>query len=668
MLRISVLTVFFLFSLSLVAQHLTESQLDSLEQLLPVIPEGEEKVDLLCKLTKRYDGIDSSKTFGYGNYALKLSQKLNYGQGTAHANFMIGRAHMYDRPEVALKFLEKGDSLASLLLKKDPSTALKTIWAAGKYNLGLTHGFMGKHEQELEITYEILPVIKEIRDTFQLANIYTNLGIKNINLGDYSEARDNLVQGREIYRQLGDPKEVTYNLIQLASVYKNLDSLGVAKRYLEQAKANLDRNYDPFDSFHYHLEKSQFDLEEDRPEQALSELERSLALLPNDTLSLQYSLIVQRMAKIHSAMGNHAKAIKYIDRFIGNSELRNDGIGVFKGYYQKSTYAAIAGKYKRAYAILTKAIDVYDSVETQNTIQKIDALELQYRTAEKEKELLKLQNEKDKADLALETQRANGYLLALLIGVLVFAAFTAYLFYRNKLRKVKHKERRRENELELLKQEQQAKIYSAMIEGQEKERKRLAIDLHDGLGGRLSGISLNLSKLDKDQPSEYPRKRLRKVVDDLDASLQELRTIARNLMPETLVKFGLKAALQDYCSNMTGSSTTVTLQYYGNEVGILMTQQVTMFRIIQELINNAIKHAGASEVLIQYIRDGKNVHITVEDNGVGIPDEALTENESKGMGLGNLRTRVAYLKGKLDFHSDKSEGTTVNIHFELDAA
>ena len=161
---------------------------------------------------------------------------------------------------------------------------------------------MGKHEQELEITYEILPVIKEIRDTFQLANIYTNLGIKNINLGDYSEARDNLVQGREIYRQLGDPKEVTYNLIQLASVNKNLDSLGVAKRYLEQAKANLDRNYDPFDSFHYHLEKSQFDLEEDRPEQALSELERSLALLPNDTLSLQYSLIVQRMAKIHKTM------------------------------------------------------------------------------------------------------------------------------------------------------------------------------------------------------------------------------------------------------------------------------------------------------------------------------------------------------------------------------
>ncbi|MEM8846867.1 MAG: sensor histidine kinase, partial [Bacteroidota bacterium] len=324
--------------------------------------------------------------------------------------------------------------------------------------------------------------------------------------------------------------------------------------------------------------------------------------------------------------------------------------------------------YKDAYSSLVKAMDIYDSVETQNTVQKINDLEVQYRTAEKEREILKLQNEKDKSELALAKQRANGYLLALLIGILIFATSTAYIFYRNKLRKARRKERLRESELERLKQEQQTKIYSAMIEGQEKERKRLAIDLHDGLGGRLSGISLNLSKLDKDQPMEYPKKRLRKVVDDLDASLQELRTIARNLMPETLVKFGLKAALKDYCSNMTGTSTTVTLQYYGDEDGIPMAQQVTIFRIIQELINNAVKHAGASEVLIQYIRDGKQIHITVEDNGIGMPDEALNENKGKGMGLGNLRTRVAYLKGKLDFHSDKAEGTTVNIHFELDAA
>ncbi|PRX57695.1 sensor histidine kinase [Flagellimonas meridianipacifica] len=667
MLRIPVFLVSLLFTVSVVGQTFSAQQLDSLESLLPVL-KTTKKVDLLCMLTKGYDGIDSSKTFGYGYQALKLSRKLGYDLGIAHANFVIGRAHMYDRPEVALKFLQKGDSLANLLMQKDSSVKLKKIWTSGKYNLGITHGFLGEHEKELEITYEVLPMVKEIEDSFQLANIYTNLGIKNINLGDYSEAKNSLLLGREIYRKLNDPKELTFNLIQLASVYKSLDSLELAQRFFKEAKSHLEGYPNKFDAFHFHLEKSQFDLEQRRFELALSELEQSMALIPNDTLSLQYSLIVQRMAKIHSAMYDHNKAKEYINLYIRNSSLRNDGIGIFKGYYQKSKYEAAAKDYNGAYKDLLRALDIYDSVETENTVRKINDLELQYKSAENERALLELKSEKDRADLALERQRANGYLLALIIGVLVFTALMAYLFYRNKLRKVRRMERIRESELERLKQEQQNKIFSAMIEGQEKERKRLAIDLHDGLGGRLSGISLNLSKLDKDQPAKYPKERLKKVVDDLDASLQELRTIARNLMPETLVKFGLKAALNDYCSNMTGGGTTVMLQYYGEEEGIPLSHQVTIFRIIQELINNAVKHAGASEVLIQYIRDSKQVHITVEDNGIGIPDEVLAENEGKGMGLGNLRTRVAYLKGKLDFHSDETEGTTVNIHFELDAA
>ncbi|MGB7393469.1 MAG: sensor histidine kinase, partial [Pricia sp.] len=260
---------------------------------------------------------------------------------------------------------------------------------------------------------------------------------------------------------------------------------------------------------------------------------------------------------------------------------------------------------------------------------------------------------------------SQGYLMGLLIGTLAFLLFIGYLFYRNKLRKARKKERVQEAEVQLLKQEQQNQIFSAMIEGQEKESKRLAIDLHDGLGGRLSGISLNLSKLDKDEPKKYPKQQLQKVMKDLDDSLSELRSIARNMMPETLVKFGLEAALKDYCSSMNGSDTKVTLQFYGSDRGIDLNQQVTMYRVIHELINNAIKHAKASEVLVQYMREGNQVDITVEDNGVGFKNEAI-EDKSPGMGLSNLRTRVAYLKGDLDFQSHENEGTTVNVHLTVD--
>ncbi|GGG41789.1 hypothetical protein GCM10011414_09130 [Croceivirga lutea] len=98
-----------------------------------------------------------------------------------------------------------------------------------------------------------------------------------------------------------------------------------------------------------------------------------------------------------------------------------------------------------------------------------------------------------------------------------------------------------------------------------------------------------------------------------------------------------------------------------------MNHQVTIFRVIQELINNAVKHAKATEVLIQFIREGNTIDITVEDNGVGMSKEVL-EKEQKGMGLSNLKTRIAYLKGELDFHSIKNEGTTVNIHLNINAA
>ncbi|MEO0903037.1 MAG: tetratricopeptide repeat protein [Bacteroidota bacterium] len=207
---------------------------------------------------------------------MKLSQKLNYDLGITHANFVIGRAHMYDRPELALEFLNRGDSLAMDLMKKNPSIELKKIWTSGKYNLGVTYGFLGQHEKELKITYEVLPVVQEIEDNFQLANIYTNLGIKYINLGDYTEASKNLLLGREVYQHLNNPKEATYNLIQLASVYKSLDSLQLAERYFKEAKSQLDTYPDTFDAFHYHLEKSQLDLEQRKYQQALSELEQSI--------------------------------------------------------------------------------------------------------------------------------------------------------------------------------------------------------------------------------------------------------------------------------------------------------------------------------------------------------------------------------------------------------
>nr|WP_238934686.1 sensor histidine kinase [Aurantibacter crassamenti] len=200
------------------------------------------------------------------------------------------------------------------------------------------------------------------------------------------------------------------------------------------------------------------------------------------------------------------------------------------------------------------------------------------------------------------------------------------------------------------------------MEGAEQERKRLAADLHDGLGGRLSGISIKLSKLSEIAKTTKKLPELDDILENINDSLQELRGVAQNLMPETLLKYGLKAALEDYCSTLKDKDTNIILQFYNTEEIKEQNTKLTIYRIIQELINNALKHAQATEILVQFIHDKDKIDITVEDDGIGFKQNKL--NKTGGMGLTNLKNRVHFLNGKMDIHSSTNEGTSVNVLIE----
>lgn len=619
------------------------------------------KVDVLCLLSRAYDGIDSTKTFNFAYEALKISKRNRYGKGIVDANFTLGRALMYTDPQKAADYLEKGNKLANKLIKSDSSIPLLELWANGTYNLGLTNGYLEKHEKEIEITDMVIPVVEKLGDSLFLANIYTNLGVKHINLANFKEAYASLLRGRDIYKSLNDPKETTFNIIQLAMAFEGLDSLVQMEKTLVEASILLEKHPNIFDSFNYNLQESQYYIRTKRPEEAIKSLDEILSLVENDKNSTLYGMVMQRYARAYKGMKDFKNAASYDTKYIENAQATERGMSWFQGLHQRSENYAAMANYENAYEDLLQAVDIYDSLETINTVAKLEELNLKFETAQQEKEILGLK-------VKNEEKKSQAYLLGGIVSILSLLLFAGYYVYSQRMRKARKKEREQEAEVQVLKQEQQNKIFSAMIEGQEKERKRLAIDLHDGLGGRLSGISMNLSKLDKDEPKEYPKKQLQKVMKDLNDSLTELRSVARNMMPETLVKFGLQAALKDYCSSMTGSETKVTLQFYGTDKGININQQVTMYRVIQELINNAIKHAKATEVLVQYMREGNQVDITVEDNGIGFDKSKSLNNKDSGMGLSNLQTRVAYLKGNIDFESEENEGTTVNVHINIDAA
>jgi signal transduction histidine kinase len=153
-------------------------------------------------------------------------------------------------------------------------------------------------------------------------------------------------------------------------------------------------------------------------------------------------------------------------------------------------------------------------------------------------------------------------------------------------------------------------------------------------------------------------------LDMIDTSIRELRRVAHNMMPEMLTKFGLDEALKEYCNNINSTKLIhIKYQSLGMEARQDQSFEIIIYRIVQELLNNIMKHAAASEAFVQLIQDKNRLNIVIEDNGKGF--DTTSEPANNSAGLQNVRSRVDYLKGRLDIHSNPGKGTLINIEFNI---
>ena len=152
-------------------------------------------------------------------------------------------------------------------------------------------------------------------------------------------------------------------------------------------------------------------------------------------------------------------------------------------------------------------------------------------------------------------------------------------------------------------------------------------------------------------------------MDMLDSSIKEMRRVAHNMMPEALVKFGLDMALKDFCNDINKSGALqVSYQSIGLEDATFeQTTAITIYRIVQELINNAMKHAAAKTAIVQVTKSGHQLTVTVEDDGRGFDTSIIKVTD--GIGWTNIQNRVDFLKGKLDVNSEPGKGTSILIEF-----
>lgn len=434
---------------------------------------------------------------------------------------------------------------------------------------------------------------------------------------------------------------------------------------------------------------------------ALNSINKALSLnevIKDTSLQLQCNLIV---TKLFSKNGKIDKAIELGENNLRLSQLLKEDHFITENLLNLAEYHLLKSDYKngevyldesliikkgskeqkaRLYKLLSdysieeydvaKSFDQFkqyivykDSIAMLSRRELMNSLAYEFETRDKEREIVRLEKDSEIAVLTLQQQRR---LVWILVASLIAGLLALFLIIRFYAQKISANQQLAEKQSQL--DQQRIKDMSndfkirnleSMIIGQEEERKRISTDLHDSLGGMLSALklqydSLHLNHKALDEDEDYEN-----INSLIDTACDEVRNIARNLKPASLEKIGLKAALTDLVNRYKRiPNADITLHFHKTDKKLNYNTKVHVYRIIQELINNAIKHSKCKELDIQISSLNDEFVIMVEDDGVGF--DKL--NAIYGHGIENIRSRVNILKGDLQIDTQKDKGTSVIIH------
>lgn len=365
-----------------------------------------------------------------------------------------------------------------------------------------------------------------------------------------------------------------------------------------------------------------------------------------------------RISEISRRQNEPARALSYLD----SASVYIDKANTLKGNYYIHYYASrnhyLLGDYKKAFEASDSAIIASVKLDYQKNSLELGQLNVKYQTNEKDKQLL----------ISEQKEKQNRNIAYGLGGSLLSVSLIAFLLFKNTKKKQRIAEQEKELEIqktEKILKEQELTTIDAMIEGQEKERQRLASDLHDSVGATLSAARLQFDHISKNKDNLGKLNELfEKTGSLLDDAYNEVRSMAHLKNSGVIAKNGLLPAVEKLAKNASGTNKLkVEVEDFGLEDRLENTLEITIFRIIQELVTNVIKHANASEATISITQHQDSLNIIVEDNGKGFDAQKFQQKE--GMGLSGIERRIEHLEGTLEVDSTLGKGTSVLIDIPL---
>lgn len=542
---------------------------------------------------------DPSKTFDFVRTAIKVASRLKDSSSIAmlYKNYGIAHVTLGNRDSATYYYF-----LSIGILERNDDK----MQAAEVYNDVARLFRRDDPERAISFYQKAMDIYTQLKDEAGMAVIWNESGVAYENKGDYEEAEKRYRNSLEIQTRRKDTVGISYALSFIS---------GVKAAKKEFAESEI---------------------------LALEALK--LREIIKDSFALAIALT--NLGEFYNMTKKYEKAIPYFEKSnliasrISFVDIRAHNYGQLSMAWQS------AGNFKKALEEKNQQVALKDSLFQLNKEKQISEITTRYETAEKEKKIQQQQ---------FELTRKN-FTIALVVSVLAIGAGLTYWYF-------KRKQYLHQQELEIEKRRQQEIATREILKAEESERRRIAAELHDGVGQLMSAARMNLDAVVRElQPLPTDKLvKLERVVSLVDEGCKEVRSVSHSMMPNALLKKGLASALYEFIQKIDQQVIKSQLHIEGLQERLAPETESVLYRVIQECVNNVIKHSGANQLDISVICENEAIDVTIEDNGKGFD----VHETSAGIGLQNIKARIQFLKGTLDLDSTMGKGTFVGIHIPL---
>ena len=524
--------------------------------------------------------------------------------------------------------------------------------AANLINIGNVFQLQGNLQNATSYYLDGITIYENLEDDYRLSISYGNLATIFDDINQKEDAKKSLFKSNKFAEKVKDSVQLVYNHCNLTDLYfdeNRIDSAFVnikkAKNYLNSSSNNHLKHLVSYGETRYFIATNNFT-------EALITSKKALSYAEQTKNPYYLALTHSLLGKIYFKQKRYNNALTETHKGLEIAKSNNNKSNLIEINSQLFSIYSKMDNNKKALFHKNLQYKYKDTVLNEAQKKNINFLNIKYETEKKDKEIIQQQLQLEKTEKELQKKKTQTNYLVGIASFLLVASILAWFLF-------KQRQKRKNQEIVTLKREHQIKTLETLIEGEEKERFRIAKELHDGVNGDLSAIKYKLSTL-----LEMNNTVIKEAITMIDKSCSQVRAISHNLVPPSLENFNLLEAVEEYCEKSDAShSQKITFQHLGDAIKISQKEEINIFRITQELVTNSIKHAKATRIDVQISCRNRIIQITVEDNGKGFD---VNNVESIGIGLKNIQSRVDYLHGTIDLISNK-QGTSTTIEIDKSA-